>query len=171
MLNNHCFELTHSRRMQEPSVPCAWAGCAGNQHCCRHRGRRDGGRRQRCGGGTRVDPTCCIANVLAMQRAAAFQLGMTHCCRQISIAAGTGADLMAGQRRRGGGSTRRAPSATGLSACGAPWASHRVGKSPEPRARAGCAGNQYSCRHGCRLDGRRRRRGGACTGRSPSATG
>ena len=174
MLNNHCFELAHSRQVQEPSVPCAWAGCAGNQHCCRHRGRRDGGRRQRCGGGTRVDPTCCIANVLAMQRAAAFQLGMTHCCRQISIAAGTGADLMAGSAGAAGAvlDVLHQPwGYPGFIARGAPWASRHVGKSPEPRARAGCAGNQYSCRHGCRRDGRRRRRGGACTGRSPSATG
>ena len=151
MLNNHCFELAHSRQVQEPSVPYAWAGCAGNQHCCRHRCRRDGGRRQRCGCGTRVDPTCCIANVLAMQRAAAFQLGMTHCCRQISIAAGTGADLMAGagavpdvlhQPQGYPHAARRGQVTT--------WASR------QSRALGlGVLENQYSSRHGCRRNGRR----------------
>ena len=58
------------------------------------------------------------------QRAATIHVGKSAPCRalglgvwQISIAAGTGADVMAAigrRRRRGGGSTRRAPSATGL---------------------------------------------------------
>ena len=107
-----------------------------------------------------------------MQRAAAFQLGMTPVCRklgfgvlEISIAAGTGADLMAGSAGAAGAAPDVLHQPQDYPGFIAHCAQQLTWASCQSRALGLgvplCVGNQYSCGYWCGHDGRRLLRGGA----------